>query len=532
MQPGVGTPDSKRIPRGGGNEGGRHLTTDPLADRLAAYIESLELVGGDLDGQPFTVLDWERDFISGAFADGAKESALSVARGNGKSALVAGIGCAVPDPDGPLHGRRREVVIVASAFAQARVIFEDCLAMLRERCGLSAADWRIQDSANTATIEHRASGARIRCIGSDPKRMHGLRPALAILDEPAQWEPARRDAALAAMRTSLGKVPGSRLIALGTRPVGEHHWFAKMLAGGADYAQVHAAEPEADPFGLDAIRAANPSYDALPSLREQLAAEAEDAKRDPGSFAAWKALRLNLGVADTVEQVILTADVWQAAEGEAEASGPMVWGVDLGTSAAMSACASYWPQTGRLDAFAVFPAHPGLEERGLSDGVGRLYLDMAARGELMIAGERVSDIAKMLGIARARWGGDPESVVCDAWRIAELEESLDDCRIMCGIVDRRQGFHDGAEDLRMFSRAVLARRARPVESLLLRAAISEARAVYDSAGNAKLAKGKEGGRRALHRDDALAAAILAVAEGDRAFPPGWEPPSMRIVRIA
>ena len=40
----------------------------------------------------------------------------------------------------------------------------------------------------------------------------------------------------------------ARLIALGTRPSDESHWFAQMLSGGADYAQTHAAKPEAPKF--------------------------------------------------------------------------------------------------------------------------------------------------------------------------------------------------------------------------------------------------------------------------------------------
>ncbi|MCY4637544.1 MAG: hypothetical protein OXG04_24140 [Acidobacteria bacterium] len=53
------------------------------------YLAGLTLTGGDRDGEPFTVLPWESRFCRGAFAvDGP--AALSVARGNGKSALVAG----------------------------------------------------------------------------------------------------------------------------------------------------------------------------------------------------------------------------------------------------------------------------------------------------------------------------------------------------------------------------------------------------------------------------------------------------------
>ena len=175
---------------------GSHLLTD--SRRLAAYVAGLTLTGGDRDGEPFAVLPWERRFLRGAFGCGVSSAALSLARGNGKTALVAGIACGVVDPSGPMHGRRREVVVVASSFAQARIVFEDVVAMLRERLGKlpgagpgtrgAAAVWRLQDSVHTATLEHRETGARVRCIGSDPRRAHGLRPVLVLADEPADGQ--------------------------------------------------------------------------------------------------------------------------------------------------------------------------------------------------------------------------------------------------------------------------------------------------------------------------------------------------------
>ena len=109
-----------------------------VADQLVDYLGGLVLAGGDRDGEQFTVLPWERRFLRGAFGR-AKDSGLSVARGNGKSALVAAVAAAVVDPLGPLHGRRREVVVVASSFDQGRVVFEDVLAFLAERYDLGTA---------------------------------------------------------------------------------------------------------------------------------------------------------------------------------------------------------------------------------------------------------------------------------------------------------------------------------------------------------------------------------------------------------
>ena len=441
------------------------------------------------------------------------EAALSVSRGNGKSTLVAGLACAAVD--GPLVVPRGETVVVASSFDQARLVFEHCLGFLADKISEDPKAWRIQDSANRASIEARESGARIRCLGSDPRRAHGLAPRLVLADEPAQWPPSTSDRMLAALRTSLGKLSGARLIAIGTRPADETHWFEKMLQGGADYAQLHAARPDDPPFWRRTWQRANPSLQYMPELEAVLQAEAEKARQDPSQLASFRALRLNQGVSDVERTLLLTAGVWQTIEGQAEAAGPCVWGVDLGTTASMSAVAAYWPDTGRLEVLAAFPAAPSLPERGLVDGVGRQYVDMERRGELVTTPGRVVDVEILLREAMSRYE-PPDAVAADRWREGELRDALPLAGIPpAAFVARGQGFKDGAEDVRSFRSACLTGKVTPVVSLLLRAAMSEAVTVNDPAGNAKLAKRGEGGRRSRARDDAAAAAILAVAVGDR-----------------
>ena len=181
----------------------------------------------------------------------------------------------------------------------------------------------------------------------------------------------------------------------------------------------------------------------------------------------------------------------------------------------MSAVTGYWPETGALDAFACFPEIPDLKERGLRDGVGDLYERMESRGELIVAGSRVSDVQALVCETLHRWGR-AACITCDRWREADLRQVLEALRYPhAGLSLRGMGFKDGAEDVRMFRRAVLDGRVHPPVSLLLRSAIGEARVVGDPAGNWKLSKTGEGGRRIKARDDAAAAAILAVAEGER-----------------
>ena len=163
----------------------------------------------------------------------------------------------------------------------------------------------------------------------------------------------------------------------------------------------------------------------------------------------------------------------------------------------------------------MFPELPDLRERGLGDGVGGLYSQMAERGELLQAGRRVSDVGALLRECLERWGR-PVAIVCDRWRVAELREKLEGVQFpLAHLIERGQGFRDGGADVRDFRAAVLAGKVRPSRSLLLNAAMSEARVTGDPAGNWKLAKHTQGGRRANARDDACAAAIVAVAEGFR-----------------
>ena len=131
------------------------------------------------------------------------------------------------------------------------------------------------------------------------------------------------------------------------------------------------------------------------------------------------------------------------------------------------------------------------------------------------SGNARPDIPKLLQAALDRFGR-PTRIVADRWREAELRDALDNAGVPLAALEiRGMGFRDGAEDVRGFRRACADCRVVPAPSLLLRSAMAEARTVSDPAGNAKLSKGSQGGRRVRARDDAAAAAILAVAEGAR-----------------
>ena len=294
-----------------------------LANEVVELLARLPVTQGGRVGQRLTVLPWQRRLVRGVVC--YRTAAISVARGCGKSTICAGL--AVAALVGPLRQRRGEVVVVASSFSQAKITFEHITAFLRPLLNKHRRRFRIGDSANTAFIEDRQTGCRVRCIGSDPRRAHGLAPVLTIADEPAQWEHTKAEAMVAALKTASGKIPGSRFVALGTRSADPGHWFSRMLAGGAGYAQCHAAGPDDPPFQRRTRKKANPSLDHVPDLEAAIRDEAKLARIDPAMLAAFRALRLNQGTSDLEVQVLVDAALWASCERVAARPGPLVWGL-------------------------------------------------------------------------------------------------------------------------------------------------------------------------------------------------------------
>jgi phage terminase large subunit-like protein len=177
----------------------------------------------------------------------------------------------------------------------------------------------------------------------------------------------------------------------------------------------------------------------------------------------------------------------------------------------MSAAVAYWPNTTRMEAFGAFPNNPTLTDRGRADAVGRRYVEMEERGELVTLGDRVVPAAEFLKETMRRLEGHPVTCfVADRYRQSEFEEALAAAGLRIPVVWRGQGFRDGGEDCERFRQQAFDGQIAVSPSLLLRSALSEAVTVSDDAGNRKLAKARSQGRI-----DAAAAATLAVAEGER-----------------
>ena len=181
------------------------------------FVSNLVICQGEGVGQKLELLPWQRRFIRGAFSPNVSTSCLSLARGNGKTVLAAALGLA--GFVGPVSQPGAAVVIVASSFSQARICFSHMVSFLKSSVLYQANPKRFGISENSRVCEiiDRFTRSTCRAGGSDPRRLHGTAPVICIIDEPASHTHGNRDAIFAACITSLGKVPNSKLIAVGTK---------------------------------------------------------------------------------------------------------------------------------------------------------------------------------------------------------------------------------------------------------------------------------------------------------------------------
>ena len=493
--------------------------------KLFAFIESLKVGQGRYAGQNFKLLPFQRKFIKNALKPDVSSSVLSIGRGNGKSTLAGALGAAAVT--GPLMQPNAQVVVVAATFRQGKITHSHIQNFLRPWIEANKSRYRAWYSANHAEVQDKDTGASVICVGNKPAHLSGIAAHLVLCDEIASWNLNDIEKSLAILDTSLGKLENSKILYLGTRASTPEHPFELLINGGADYAQVHTTKESDPPFQRRTWIKANPGLNHFPDLETKIKKEADRARKDKGELAKFRAFRLNAGVSETNERYLLEAGTWESIEVQSiETRGPYILGLDLGSSVSMSAAAAYFHKTGYLDGIGQFPMNPSLAERGLSDGVGSLYLKFQESGDLLIAGERVCDTGALITECHKRWG-IPECILADSWKIEELKQRLGEIGFpSVPVIQRRQGFFSQSKDVRAFQIACLENRVKPRKSLMLRSAMATARVAVDSAGNQKIEK-----KTMRIRDDLAVALVMAVGQGEQTRQPVTdEEPTFHIIR--
>ena len=501
------------------------------ADDLKKYIETLKVTEGPLQGQYFHVRPWEMLILEDLANPAIRQIALTVARANGKTTFVAAIACAYFV--GPFAVPRGEIDIVASKLGQAEICFDHIVEFLKERIenetykkpGMSkpAKRFRKKKSQTKMEILDVMTGAKIQALGSDPKHAHGLAPLLCIMDEPAQWKGAGGGVSMfGALKTAFGKQKNPKALIMGTVSDDDSHWFTTELGRKtmSKTAHVYMNPKNAPDFDMESVKRANPSYDHSEVLRDDIQIAAQEARENGGNdLHQWRAFKLNKGtpLSFDVERII-EMENWAAVtktnpEEIPPREGPVAIGIDLGGGNSMTAFAAYWPQTGRYEVSAAYPAIPDLEKRGHEDLVGNRYVEMEKRGELKLYPGEATNNIQFVKDMMADLPEDQEIIAVgrDRFKEREVNDALGSYKRAVKSESRGVGAgKDTHQDIRAFQDEVLEGTLKSGPSLLMEAAILESILVRDKSANPSLDKSRQKGK-----NDALQAGVIAVGIGRR-----------------
>jgi phage terminase large subunit-like protein len=481
----------------------------PAAEQVLAFLRTLPIVSGLRAGELMELIDFQEQFVRGVYAETDGErlvrlAALSIARGNGKSGLLAGLGLA--HLLGPMQEPYGEVYAAALDREQAGVLYRMTRAYI-EAVPWMAARVNIRDWHKEITDEQNNS--IWRALTSDARKAHGLAPSFWTADEVAQW---RNRELWDNLATGMGKRAQALGITISTQAADDRHFFSEMLDAEPSpsvYVQLHTAPEDCGLDDEDAWRAANPALGQFLNL-EQFRDAAARALRSLSFEPSFRLLNLNQRI--EAEGRFLSSADWEANSepfDQMELEGrPCFGGLDLSSTRDLTAFALWFPEDGKLLAWHFVPADT-IKERVERDRVP--YDQWADAGWIETTVGRATDrlaIARILADVRGRY--DVRGIAFDRWRFEDLAKLLSDEGIELPLVEFVPGFKSYAPAVDAFERAVLDQRMRHNGSPILKWQAGNVVIETDPAANRKPAKNKS-----IDRIDGIVGAIMACGLAER-----------------
>ncbi|WP_234002525.1 terminase large subunit [Sphingopyxis sp. MG] len=470
---------------------------------MLAFLGTLPIVSGLRAGEKMEVLDFQERFVRGVYAETEGErlvrlAGLSVARGNGKSGLLAGLGLA--HLLGPMMEPHGECYAAALDREQAGVLYRMTCAYIYETPWMAG---RVNIRDQTKEITDLESSSLWRALTSDARKAHGLAPSFWIADEVAQW---RSRELWDNLRTGMAKRKHALGVTISTQAADDLHFWSEMLDAEpmpSTYVQLHAAPDDCALDDREAWKAANPALGAFLNEAE-FADAAAMAMRSPSFAPAFRLLNLNQRIA-AEGRFIEQAD-WEA-NGEPfdpiELEGARCYGgLDLSSTRDLCALALYFPDHGKLLAWHWLPKDT-IAARVERDRVP--YDRWAADGWADVTvGNARDDLAIAMQLADIRSRYDVQGIAFDRWQIARLNKLLSDEGIDLPMREFVPGFKSYAAAVDAFERALLGRKVQHNNNPLLRWQAGNVIVETDPAGNRKPTKAKS-----LDRIDGIVSAIMA-----------------------
>lgn len=492
------------------------------AQRVIAFIEEYcRAPEGTHVGKQLVLEDFQKEFIYDIY-DNVVPTAialLSIARKNGKTALIAGL--LLAHTCGPEAVLNSQIISGAQSREQAAIVFKLAHKMIM-------LEPRLQDVTHIVPSSKQIFGTELnveyRALSADATTAHGLSPRLAILDESGQVKGPTNDF-VDAITTAQGAYDDALLIGISTQAPSDADLLSVMIDDALRSPQkdtvchLYAAPADCELMDEEAMRMANPAlgkFRSIADLKRQLL----KAVRIPSEESKARNLLLNQRVSR--ETLYVGASIWKENNKVPDLNvlrnaTTVAMGLDLSgrhdlTAAIVAACDEH----GDVHTLPyVFCPSEDIEERARRDKAP--YDLWVKEGHLIPIGGRVMDydqIVRYLKKDLAEKEIEITHIEYDKWRMDIFKKCCED-ESAFGWAEFHgvgQGYRDQSPRLESFSSLLLNNRVRHGNHPLLNMAAANAIAVADPTGSIKLDK-----RKSTQRIDpmiGLTQAAFRVTEGD------------------
>ena len=504
-----------------GGKKGSKARAPTRSDKVIAFIECLTIPSGEGQGGSFRLREWQKSFIRDVYDPVdergrriVRRAVFSVARKNGKSALIAALCLAhLVGPEAIPNG---EILSAATEREQAAIIFKVARQIIEADPELSA---MLTVVPSTKTIVCRSNGSFYRALSAEANSKHGGNPSLVIYDELAQ---AKNRELYDVLDTSMGARAEPLFVVISTQSNDPQHVLSQLIDDGlrsddpTTVTHLHAVPDDVENIFDESIwKLANPALGDFRSLKDMHTAAAR-AARMPSFEASFRNLYLNQRV--DAQSPLIARSEWTACKvDETLTHGePIYLGLDLSSTTDLTALVAVSAENGdRVKAWFWKPGdlvrdHEHRDRAPYGQWVKDGWID-APQGRAIDYGFVARAIAEIVGdyevrgVAYDRWRIDNLIRELDGVGLASFVDGKDEGRSGLRLVPFGQGFKDMAPAIDALEVSVIERRFAHDGNPVLGFCFSNAVAVTDPAGNRKLDKSKT-----RFRIDGAVAAAMAI----------------------
>lgn len=494
------------------------------AAKVVKFIGNLTVPSGIGQGGQFGLLPFQQNFIRDIYEPHigknrvVRRAILSIARKNGKTALIAAIVLAhLVGPERIVNG---EIYSAANDRDQAGIVFKFARQIVELEPELRA---QIEIVPSTKTMIARRTGSVYRAVSSEVGTKHGYLPSVVIYDELAQ---ARNRDLYDVLDTAFGAREEPLFIVISTQSNDPEHVLSKLIDDGLSkidpsiVCHLHAADEDCELDDEKQWLKANPALGKFRN-REDLVAAIRKAKRLPAEEPKVRNLFLNQRVSP-ISSLISRAE-WMACARNVELVGrqhltdidPLLvdgeeiyLALDLSSVADLTALvAGSAEEPVRIRPFFWKPADH-LADHSLRDfGAGtHRYEQWVNAGQMLSsAGRAINPEAVALVIAELVQRYKVKGLAYDRWRIADLLREFDRIGLQAyedkgeatkghsdglRLVPWGQGYRDMGPAIDALELCVIERKLIHPNNPVLNWNMANAVATMDPAGNRKLDKDK------------------------------------------